>query len=255
MTVFTIASGKGGVGKTITAINLGVALNSFGKEVIIIDANFTAPDLGVYLGAPIVPVSLNHVIKDKAKIDDALYEHHSGTKIVPLSLSIKDMKKLNHSKLPGVVNKLKKLADYIIIDSAAGLGSDTVSAIKSSDEIIVVTNPEMPAVTNALKTIRIADELGRSTRGIVITRVRGWETEMPMQSIKGMLERPILGIVPEERSMQRALVKKDAIFHTHPRSKAAVSYKGIAANVLGLPHVRQPDSIFSKFMKVLGMKS
>jgi len=254
MTVFTIASGKGGVGKTITAINLGVALNSFGKEVIVIDANFTAPDLGVYLGAPVVPVSLNQVIRNKARIDEALYEHHSGTKIVPLSLSIKDMRKLNHSKLPGIVNKLRKISDHIIIDSAAGLGSDTISAIKAADEVIVVTNPEMPAVTNALKTIRIADEFGKDARGIIITRVRGQDTEMPISNIREMLEKPILGIVPEERNMQRALIKKDAIFHTHPRSKAAVSYKGIAANILGLPHVKQADSIFSKFMKAIGMQ-
>ena len=60
--LITIASGKGGVGKTTTSINLGAAINSFGKEVIIVDANLSTPNIGLHLGAPIVPISLNHIL-------------------------------------------------------------------------------------------------------------------------------------------------------------------------------------------------
>ena len=93
MKIITVTSGKGGVGKTTTAINLGAALNSFGKEVIIVDANLTTPNVGLHLGAPIVPVNLNHVMQGKAKVTDAIYEHESGTKIIPSSLSIKELRK------------------------------------------------------------------------------------------------------------------------------------------------------------------
>ena len=93
--LLTIISGKGGVGKTTTAINLGAALNSFGKEVIVVDANLTTPNVGLHLGAPIVPVNLNHVLLGKAKISDAIYEHESGTKIIPSSLSVKELRRLN----------------------------------------------------------------------------------------------------------------------------------------------------------------
>jgi septum site-determining protein MinD len=84
--LIAVISGKGGVGKTTTAINLGTALNKFGKDVIIVDANLTTPNVGLHLGAPIVPVNLNHVLLGKAKVADAVYEHESGTKIVPSSL-------------------------------------------------------------------------------------------------------------------------------------------------------------------------
>jgi len=97
--IITITSGKGGVGKTTTAINLGAALNSFGKDVVILDANLTTPNVGLHLGAPIVPVSLNHVLLGKADLEDAIYEHESGTKIIPSSLSVKELKRLNHRKL------------------------------------------------------------------------------------------------------------------------------------------------------------
>lgn len=88
--VITITSGKGGVGKTTTAINLAAALNSLGKDVILVDSNLTTPNVGIHLGAPIVPVTLNHVLLGKAKVGDAIYEHSSGTKILPSSLSEKN---------------------------------------------------------------------------------------------------------------------------------------------------------------------
>src|SRR3990167_445433 len=124
--LLTIISGKGGVGKTTTAINLGAALNSFGKEVIVVDANLTTPNVGLHLGAPIVPVNLNHVLLGKAKIADAIYEHESGTKIIPSSLSVKELRRLNHRKLKDVGRSLRRMADYVIYDSAAGLGEEAV---------------------------------------------------------------------------------------------------------------------------------
>ena len=117
--IITITSGKGGVGKTTTAINIGAALNSFGKEVIVVDANLTTPNVGLHLGAPIVPISLNHVLLGKAKLVDAIYEHESGTKIIPSSLSIKELRRLNHSKLIDVGKKLRKMA------LSPDFGSDT----------------------------------------------------------------------------------------------------------------------------------
>ena len=77
MKAIAVVSGKGGVGKTTSAINLAAALNFFGKDVVILDANLTTPNVGLHLGAPIVPVNLNHVLSGKASIVDAIYEHES----------------------------------------------------------------------------------------------------------------------------------------------------------------------------------
>lgn len=234
--IITITSGKGGVGKTTTAINLGAALNSFGKDVIIVDANLTTPNVGLHLGAPMVPVSLNHVLLGKAKIIDAIYEHESGTKIIPSSLSVKELRRLDHSKLKEVSKKLRKTADYIILDSAAGLGEEALAAMESADELIIVTNPEIPAVTDALKTAKVIEELGKEVKGIIVSRVRGNKTEMPIVNIKDMLELPILGVIPEDKNMQSALVMKDALIHTHPKSKAARAYRKLAAKLIGIPY-------------------
>lgn len=246
--LITITSGKGGVGKTTSAINIGAALNSFGKEVVVLDANLTTPNIGLHLGAPLVPVSLNQVLSGKASIVDAVYEHESGTKIVPSSLSVKELMNVNHKKLKDVGKKLKKIADYVIFDSAAGLGDEAIAAIESSDELIIVTNPEIPAVSDALKTSKLIEQKGKRIRGVIVTRVNGSRSEMPIENIEEMLELPILGVVPEDERVKEALVMKDAVMHTHPRSRAARAYKKIAARIAGISYKEK-----SWFERLLGL--
>jgi len=246
--IITITSGKGGVGKTTTAINLGAALNSFGKDVIIVDANLTTPNIGLHLGAPIVPINLNHVLIGKAKISDAIYEHESGTKIIPSSLSVNELKRLDHSKLKDISKKLKKMADYIIYDSAAGLGDEAIAAMESADEIILVTNPEIPAVTDALKANKLIEQLGKSVRGVIITRIRSNKTEMPIANVQDMLELPIMGIIPEDRKVQAALTTKDALIHSFPNSNASIAYKKIAAKIAGIDY-KEPSFLTKLFNK------
>jgi len=231
--VIAITSGKGGVGKTTSTVNLGAAINALGGDIIIVDANLTTPNIGLHLGAPIVPISLNHVLSNKAKISEAIYEHESGTKILPSSLSVKELKKIKPEKIPGVTKKLSKLADYIILDSAAGLGSEALGAIEGADELIIVTNPEMPAVTDALKTIKVAEELNKEIKGVILNRVRNKRSEMPISSIKEMLEVPILGVIPEDKRVQKALLKRDAVIHLYPKSKASRAYMNLSSKIMG----------------------
>ena len=242
-----IISGKGGVGKSTSSINLAAALNYFGKDVIIVDANLSTPNVGLHLGAPIVPISLNHVLMGKAKLSEAIYEHESGTKVIPSSLSISELKNLDHSKLKEVAKKLKKIADIVIFDSAAGLGEEAVAAIDSADELIIVTNPEIPAVTDALKISKLIEQMGKSVKGVIVTKVKNSKTEMPISNISEMLELPILGIVPHDDKFQASLVMKDAIIHTYPKSKASREYKRIAANIIGHNSYKEKFSLFDRF--------
>ncbi|RMD66096.1 septum site-determining protein MinD [Candidatus Pacearchaeota archaeon] len=237
--VITITSGKGGVGKTTTAINLAAAINHFGKNVILVDANLTTPNVGLHLGAPIVPVSLNHVLSGKADVVEAIYEHESGTKVIPSSLSMNGVRKLNQGKLKDVAKKLKKIADVVIFDSAAGLGDEAVAAIEAADEIVIVTNPELPAVTDALKTYKLVEQMGKKVHGVVVTRVKFHKHEMPLNNVAEMLELPIIGVVPEDERFKHSVVLKDAILHTHPRSRVAREYRKLAARLLGMENYKE----------------
>ncbi len=231
--IYAIISGKGGVGKTTSAINIGTSLNKLGEDVVILDANLTTPNVGIHLGAPIVPVTLNHVLNNQAKLEDAIYEHESGTKIIPASLSLKETKKIKYNKLADVTKKLKKITNHVLIDSAAGLGEEARSAMKSCDEVIIITNPEMAAVTDALKTIKLAEEMGRPVVGVVITRYSGKRVEMSIPNLKDMLEVPILGIIPESDDVKESQVMKNAVIHTHPKSHVAKTYLTTSKRLLG----------------------
>jgi len=231
--VYAIISGKGGVGKTTTSVNLGHALNSLGEDVVIVDGNLTTPNVGIHLGAPIVPITLNHVLDGQAKLEDAIYEHESGTKIIPASLSLNEAEKINYKKLEEVAKNLKKITNHVLIDSAAGLGEEAKAAINSCDEIIIVTNPEMSAVTDALKTIKLAEEVNKPVKGVIITRYNGNKWDMSISNIQDMLEVPILGIIPEDESIKESQTLKNSVIHTRPKSSAAQMYMECSRRILG----------------------
>ena len=249
--LITITSGKGGVGKTTTSINLATALNSFGKDVVVVDANLTTPNVGLHLGAPIVPISLNHVLLGKAKVQDAIYEHESGTKIIPSSLSVNELRRINHKKLKEVGKKLRKMADIVIYDSAASLGEEAIAAIESADELVIVTNPEIPAVTDALKTSKLIEQLGKTVKGVIVNRSNAKsKTQMPISNIAEMLELSILGVIPEDERIQQSLVMKDALVHVYPKSKPSLAYKRIAAKLINMEFNEHPgffDKLFGRY--------
>ncbi|MFA5071646.1 MAG: cell division ATPase MinD [Candidatus Pacearchaeota archaeon] len=249
--VIVITSGKGGVGKTTTAINLGAAIKYFGKDVLIIDGNLTTPNVGIHLNSPEVPINLNHVLTGKADAFEAVYEHESGIKIMPSSLSIKELKKVKYEKIKDFKLAFMKLSEYVIVDSAAGLGNEALSTIDMADELIVVTNPEMPAITDALKAIKMAEQMKKSVLGVIVTRVKKNDIEMTPETVKEMLETTILGMVPEDICVQKSLSMKNAVVHTHPKSNAARAYKEIAAKLLNVEYDSEKDkeSLWEKIFK------
>ncbi len=254
--IIVITSGKGGVGKTTTAINLAAAIKHFGKDVLVIDANLSTPNIGLHLNSPEVPINLNHVLKGKAEIFEAIYEHDSGIKIMPSSLSIKELKKTKPEKLKNLKKDFKDHSDYIIVDSAAGLGKEAVSAIEIADEIIIVTNPEMPALTDALKTVKLAEEMGMYVKGIIITRVKKDKIETEPEIVKEMLECSILGMVPEDDCIKKSIKAKNTVIHEHPSSNASRAYKELAAKMLGVEYDSKKDreKILHKLAKWLGLR-
>lgn len=254
--IIVITSGKGGVGKTTSAINLGAAINYFGEDVIVIDGNLSTPNVGIHLGSPEVPVTLNQVLTKKSDLFEAIYEHESGLKIIPSSLSIKELKKTRPEKMKDFKKEFSELAEYIIIDSAAGLGNEALSVLEVADELIIITNPEMPAIADALKTIKIAEEMKKTVMGTIVTRVRKDQIEMQPEIVKEMLEVPILGMVPEDEDIKRALGKKDVVVHTHPKSKSARAYKEIAAKITGNEYNSKKDkeNIFEIISRKFGLK-
>lgn len=253
-----LISGKGGVGKSTSAIALGCALNYFGKDVTIVDANITTPNIGIHLGAPVVPIHLHHVLQGKNHISEAIYIHPSGTKIVPASISIEDLKKTKPDNLKNAIKGLKGSTDIVIVDCAAGLGKEALCALDSADEALIITNPEMPAVADALKTIKLAEEMNKKILGVVLTKTRNDHFELSISNIESLLERPIIAIVPEDDAVKEALARKESVIYTSPKSQAAISYKKLASLLINRDYkedfsVDDQEHLFTRFLRLIGV--
>ena len=244
--VITVISGKGGVGKTTTVTNLGLALMKQKQNVIILDANVTTPNLSLHLGIPFYPVTIHDVLRGEADPTQAIYEHDSGLKIIPASLRTDDVVEHKVEKLYTVMLNLLGRADIIIVDAAAGLGKEALSAINVADEIIIVTNPELPAATDALKTVKIAEQFGTPVLGVVVNRYKGLKHELSLEEIRSMLETEIISVVPEDIAVPRSIANKTPVVSHRPTSKASREFKKLAARVTGEDFIEKQESWFER---------
>jgi septum site-determining protein MinD len=255
--VIAVLAGKGGTGKTTSAIALGSALSYFGKDVILVDTNLTTPNVGIHLGVPVVPINLHHVLQGKNKIKEAVYVHPQGLKIVPASIALADLIATNPNSLPKVINQLKKLnSDFILLDGAAGLGREALRAIEAADELLIVTNPEMPAITDALKTVALADSYNKEVLGVILTKTESFNYDMSISNVEAMLEKPVISVIPNDKSVRESLIMKDSVVFTHPNSRPAIAYKKLAASLIGHPYLEDIEEgktgLLSRLIKKLG---
>lgn len=160
-------------------------------------------------------------------------------KVVPASLSADEIKNINIEKLEGVLLNLLGRADVIIVDAAAGLGKEALTAMRLADELIVVTNPDVPSVTDALKTIKVAEENGVNVLGVVVNRFKGKKHEIPLSEIKAMLGAPILSVVPEDSSVPKSIKNRKPVVHHRPNSRASIAFKKLASKITGEPFIEE----------------
>lgn len=229
--LIVISSGKGGVGKTTTSVNLASSLAKHGKNVILVDGNLTTPNVGLHLGFTKFPITLNDVLKGEASLADAIYLHPLGFKLLPGSLSVRSFSEINSRKLKKIFEDLREMCDFVIVDSAAGLGNESISVLKNADEVILVTNPELPAVTDAFKIVTLAKEIGIPVKGVVLNRVRRDNFDLGFKAIESLLETPVTCVIEDDRSMREAIYKKKPIVHVKPKSNTAKQYHHLARRV------------------------
>lgn len=233
--IIGIVSGKGGVGKTTVAANLGAVLASlYKKRVIIVDCNITTSHLGLYLGMYYHPVSLNQVLRGEAGMDDAIYDYSiPGLKIIPASLSLDELKGVDIGELKYRIKDLFGKADIVLLDSAPGLGKEGLSTLRASDELIFVTTPFVPHVMDVIKTHQIANEIGAKSLGIVLNMSGEGRHELSPQDIEKLVELPIISIIPRDKHILRSLASKIPVVDLNPNSPASREIKKLAATLLG----------------------
>src|SRR3989344_1568082 len=131
-----IISLKGGVGKTSVVAALGSAFAEFNKKVLLVDANFSSPNLGIHLNVINPRFTIHHVLDNVANVKNAIYKLEKFD-VLPASIFYKG--NISPLKLKDKISLLKKQYDIILIDSSPALNEETLAAMLASEEIFVVT--------------------------------------------------------------------------------------------------------------------
>jgi len=254
--IIGVTSGKGGVGKTTTVVNLGTALTALGRSVIVVDANLTTPNVGLHLGMPLSSVSLHDVLSGDAYITEAISIHPpSGLRVVPAGLNIENIARTNYSKLEGAIVDLLGYADFVVVDCPAGLEDGSRKVIQACDEILIVTNPEIPAVTDGLKAKKIA-EASSHILGVILNKTRGLKSELTTDEIEQIIEAPVIVSIPHDDDVIESIASKNPVVDFAPASPASVEWNRLAHLILGLEYREElpesPKKLKGLFSRILG---
>ncbi len=236
--VIVIASGKGGVGKTVVASNLAVALAKEGKHVLMADLDIGLRNLDLAVGIQdIIVYDIMDVLEEKCGIEKAVFtlKNYGNVDILPAAQAIgKDT--LEPQKFKKMFRKLRERYDYIVIDSPAGLEKGFQSAAASADCAVVVVNPEMTSVRDGDKIISLLEKENMKQIRLVINRARPKMMRrgdmMNVDEVLYLLQVPLLGIIEEDEAVLRSL--KHGVLPVEDRSsRAGKELKNIAKRILG----------------------
>lgn len=195
--VIGVVSFKGGVGKTISAINIGAGLVKIGKRVLLIDGNFLSPSIHIYLGLLKFENSIKEVIRKKIDVRNAIYEHKCGLHIIPT----KFYKNVEIEQFISLVKKLSEIYDYIIIDSGPSYTEEIIAILGCVDEIIIVTTPDYPTIASSIRAKKLLDYKKVKVSGVLINRIRKKRFELKKDEIEKILEIKSIAEIPEDNSI------------------------------------------------------
>ncbi len=233
MTKFiALASGKGGVGKTTSTISLGQAFHDLEQDVIVVDGNLVTPNVATHLGMANPQATLNKFLRKEKSLKDIIYTHESGLRIIPSSPSYVEFQKTNVSQLGKLFSQLDKVADIILIDAPSGLGYDVEQIFKHSDEVVVVVNPTLPSVMDALKTVQLAQAHNNTIAGIILNMVHNDRHELKAQQVEEILGHKVIAKVPFHKKVRKALHKGMPLSSLYPRCKPSRQYLAAAKHLL-----------------------
>jgi septum site-determining protein MinD len=232
MTKFVaIASGKGGVGKTTTTLNLGQSLVKLGKKVVLLDANLVTPNLAIHLGFMNPKSTLNQFLRKEKNLKEIIYLHESGLSLIPSSPSFREFQKTSIENLNKIFDQLNNTTDFVLIDSPSGLGYEVSHILKHCDELLVIATPTLSSVMDALKTIKLAKAHDTIIAGVIINMSNNDRYELKKEEIENILGYPILGTVHYDNKFRKSLHKQLPLAHLYPWSRSAREFRRIAEQI------------------------
>jgi len=229
-TIFAVTSGKGGVGKTSVSVNIATEFALRGFRTVLIDVDLGLANTHILAG--IKPKNtLSDFIEKNATLPEIIVDGPGGVKYVSGGSGVQEMANLDEAgraKILDAVREIQPYCDVILLDTGAGVSRGVTDFVSISDHTIVVTTSNFAAIADAYGIIKVMVQEGyKSTMHCVVNRVRSpEEAEQVFMKLKGCTERFLsfdlnwLGLLPEDNSVEGAVLKRKPFCETYPNSVA-----------------------------------
>ncbi|MDC0831512.1 septum site-determining protein MinD [Leptolyngbya valderiana BDU 20041] len=260
--IIVITSGKGGVGKTTTTANLGMALAKRNRKVVLVDADFGLRNLDLLLGLENrVVYTAVEAIAGECRLDQALVKdkRHSQLALLPAAQNrMKDA--VSPAQMKQLVMALAKKFDYVIVDSPAGIEQGFQNAVSAAREAIVVTTPEIAAVRDADRVVGLLEANGIRKIRLIVNRIRPEMVEandmMSVEDVRELLAVELLGIVPDDERVIVSTNRGEPLVLSEEPSLAGQAFDNIARRLEGetvdfLELTTPPEGFLSRLRKIL----
>lgn len=201
--VLGVVSLKGGVGKTTVSAALASSLaNHYEKKVLLVDANYSAPNLGLHMDIVQPDKTIHDVLTDNVPMKRAIHNKF-GVDVIPGNYNFNNP--ISYLKLRDKLANIKKCYDFVILDSSPNLNEEMLSVILASDNLFVVSTPDYPTLSCSLKAAQVAKQRGREITGIIVNKIREPNYELRLEEIEDATGIRVIGMIPDDSSSTRAL--------------------------------------------------
>ncbi len=238
-----MSSGKGGVGKTSLTVNLAFALAQRGLRVLVVDGDLGLANVDVLLGLQ-VQTTINDILDREADPLEAVVYLEPRLGILPASSGVPDLAKLgpeDHRQLGSILLPITRHFDFVLVDTAAGIGSSVLWFNTFVDYNILLLTPDPTAMTDAYALIKVLSrDYHRQTFHLILNQVKN---EAEARQVYDHLARvashflslnlEYLGAVPQDTSVSKGVRHQKPFIKVAPHSKAAIAISGLAERLKG----------------------
>lgn len=237
--ILAIASGKGGVGKTVTAVNLATSIRLQQRSVVLIDGDLAMPNLAEWFDIDPEP-TLHDVLADKVNLQEATVEKAKGFVLLPAGHELEGFAEADPTQFAYVIDRLARQFDHVIIDTGGGLSFENSFPLQIADDIILVTSPNSPAISDTERTKQLSEILDGSIRGVIVTMADN-TTDAP--AIAQQLGVELFGTIPDDDAVDESIAASQPLEVCAPKSAAARAYRQLGAKLLTETEARTEEPV------------
>lgn len=259
--VFTVTSGKGGVGKTAVVANMAIALARQDKKILIIDADLGLANIDVVFG--LTPsFNLNHFFSGERSLAEIMVEGPHGIKILPAGSGVQQFTHLNGGQKMRFMEELDNLHesfDIVLIDTEAGISENVTYFSVAAHDILMVTSPDPTAITDAYALMKLlSTRYHQKVFSLIVNSVANAEEGLAVyQKLTTVANRYLsisidyMGCIPFDKRVRESIRRQQPMMNLYPTSKTSNAFTSFAKGLLVMPHDLQPKGTLQFFWKKL----